>query len=416
MATNRWLGNATAVAQVDTLTVGGTIEVGDKFKVTINGKTVTVSATTTVAATTAAEIADALAAATHPEFTEITFEDSGDTIVCTADTAGKPFELSVETTESNDDPADAQTFTRTATTASAGPNDWSTASNWSTGSVPGADDVYLDAAVDILYGLDQNAVTLTSLTIPPSFGTAKLGLPLHEGDYAEYRETYLKLNCTTCNVECDSGRIKLNFQAAQTTLNVNRTGAGVERGVEALLFQGTHASNAVNVRRGQVGVAIYGGETATMATLRIGFDDGRNSDATVRLGSGVTLSSATVTKTGGTLEINSNVATVNHYGGRLTVLGTATVTTLSVYAGVVEHKSSGTITTLNLYDVGEIDFTGDPRTRTVTTTDVFSERARINDYDKVVTWTNGIDFNGFAPSSDRIKLGRHLKLTPAAVS
>ena len=41
MATVRWLGNAAAVAQVDTATVGGTIEADDLFKLTINGKTFT---------------------------------------------------------------------------------------------------------------------------------------------------------------------------------------------------------------------------------------------------------------------------------------------------------------------------------------------------------------------------------------
>src|SRR5688500_1453229 len=55
----RFVGNALAVAQVDTLTIGGTIEVGDRFRVTINGKTFVHSAGTTVAATEATALAAA---------------------------------------------------------------------------------------------------------------------------------------------------------------------------------------------------------------------------------------------------------------------------------------------------------------------------------------------------------------------
>ncbi len=126
MATKIWRGDSPAIAQVDTLAIGGTIEVGDKFTVTINGKSMTYIATSTTAATCATGFVtqwNALSSTAYPEFAEITAaEGVTGSLTLTADTAGKPFTISVATTESNGDAADAQTFTRTATTANSGPN------------------------------------------------------------------------------------------------------------------------------------------------------------------------------------------------------------------------------------------------------------------------------------------------------
>ncbi len=139
-STRVWKGDAAAVAQVTTLTVGGTIEAGDLFKVTIGDKTLTVAAANTTAADVADQIVaawNALTATTHPEFAEITAaEGSGGTLTLTADTAGKPFTVTPTTTEANGGAADDQTFTQAATTASSGPNHWDTAANWSGGAVP----------------------------------------------------------------------------------------------------------------------------------------------------------------------------------------------------------------------------------------------------------------------------------------
>src|SRR6185369_8104257 len=136
MAVNRWLGGASAVAQVDTLVVGGTIEVGDLFNVTINGKTVSVAAATTVIASVVAQILAALQASTIAEFAEQTYASTSPNITATANTTGKPFTLTVLSTEAGGGALDAQTFTTSTTTASSGPNDWGAASNWSLAAVP----------------------------------------------------------------------------------------------------------------------------------------------------------------------------------------------------------------------------------------------------------------------------------------
>ena len=58
-------------------------------------------------------------------------------------------------------------------TANAGPNDWNTTANWSTGSKPATNDFvsFSSGSFDVLYGLDQNGVNLQQL----SFGTLYRG-------------------------------------------------------------------------------------------------------------------------------------------------------------------------------------------------------------------------------------------------
>lgn len=404
MANQVWRGDSPAVAQVDSLTVGGTVEIGDLFIVTINGKAVSTAATTTSATTTATAIYTALLAVTTPEFAEIVWTNpSAGVVKGTARTAGKPFTLTATTTEAGGGAADAQTFTRAAVTANSGPNVWDVAANWVGGVVPvNADDVYLqNSSSSILYGLDQSAVTLTSLTIDSTF-TGFVGLPKYSGSgstaYLEYRDTYLKVGATTMNVGvgggqatsgAGSGRIKINAGTVQYTANVLSTGSPADQGLPALTLKGTHASNAINLQQGRVGVAIEAGDTSTLAAIKLGYLTSPATDANLVLGSGVTLSSCTVTQDGGTLEVASNLSTINQYGGTLTVLKAATVTTLNVQTGTCYYQSSGTITTATVGAAGELDFSRDPRARTITNTTVYG---RYTDPNKTVTWTNAASF------------------------
>lgn len=116
------LGTSTAttaaVAQVDTITVGGTIEVGDIFTATINGTTYSFTAATTtvsdiVAGLRAAVVAGAPAGVTVGAAGATTF-------TLTANTAGIAFTSSVSTTESDGGAADAQTLGVATTTANTG--------------------------------------------------------------------------------------------------------------------------------------------------------------------------------------------------------------------------------------------------------------------------------------------------------
>jgi hypothetical protein len=334
-----------------------------------------------------------LAACTETEFTEVTWADATTALTATAATAGVPFTCTVTTTESNGDPADDQTFVKAATTTSSGPSDLNLATNWSGAAVPGAaDDVYFqDCDIDCLYNLGAlSAVTLTSLNILASY-TGKIGLPPFTGDYYEYRATYLAVGATTINIGdgpgSGSGRLKINTGSVQTTVNVRGTASAFDgTGVYSLLWKGTHASNVVNVTRGNVGVAIYPGETATILTLRVGYQTNQDGDSTVYCGSGVTLT--TINQEGGTLEINSGCTTVTKTGGTLTI-NSGNVTTLTNDAGTVYYKGTGTITTLNVGSGAKADFSQDMRARTVTTCNLY-EGGEIYDPFGTVTFTNGI--------------------------
>jgi len=63
------------IAQVDSLTPASTIEVGDLFTATINGKTLSYAATNTTIASVTAGFTTAWNASTIPEFAEITAAD-----------------------------------------------------------------------------------------------------------------------------------------------------------------------------------------------------------------------------------------------------------------------------------------------------------------------------------------------------
>src|ERR1051326_1057208 len=150
---------ALAVAQVDTVTVGGTIESGDIFKLIIGSKTWSHSATSTSTSGLATEIATALASidtTLYPEFANIPFAPSGSTVTATADDEGVPFTLTAATTESDGSAADGQTFSRAATTANAGPNTFGGTGNWSgaTVLVTGDTAIFENSDVPLLYDLD----------------------------------------------------------------------------------------------------------------------------------------------------------------------------------------------------------------------------------------------------------------------
>src|SRR5437868_4407821 len=124
MSTNRWRGDAPAVAQVDNFTVSATAN-GAVFTVTCNGKTVTYTAVNSDTTTTVATALLALLnATTIPEFQEVAWTSSTNILSGTAATIGKPFTITAGATGGG-------TFSRSAVVVSSGPNDVSVTKNWS---------------------------------------------------------------------------------------------------------------------------------------------------------------------------------------------------------------------------------------------------------------------------------------------
>ena len=383
MATQRWLGRALSVAQISTITIGGTIATSDTFTVTINGRSITYTAiggdgTDDVAAGLQA----LLDASTVTEFTEATYTVASSVVTATADTAGVPITFAVSKSSASG------TISLATPTAATGPNHWDDDENWSTGSAPvNSDDVYIDnSAVSILYGLDQSAVTLTSLTIGASF-TGTVGLPkTNASGYPEYRDDYLQIGATTVKAGTGEGsgasRIKINFGSVQTGVEIQSTGSSEEFGIPAVLIIGTHASNTIDVVAGSVGVAVFGGESATVATLT------HAQAADVLCGAGCTLTTVAGT---GQITINSAATTITQSAGLVTVIGSGAVTTLTLKSGQCTYRSSGTITTATIG--GVLDCSQDSTARTITNC-TLRRGGQILDPHSTITYTNGIGLDG----------------------
>ncbi len=372
MANCDWVGNAAAIKDAWTDTIALTWAAGDTATVTIDGIDLVVTigtlVTTAQVATTIKEafngsaFTDTTASCvpsgggqTIPQMAELVATSSAAVVTFTARTAGVPHTMSFAATTAGDGTATgAHAITAT------GPNYWDNVDNWAALAVPGAaDDVRIDRPVSILYGIDQNAVTLTSLTIGERFTSAAyIGLPFRNANgYEEYREPYLKISATTVTCRGSSGRIKLNVGTAQTAVDIFSTGTAAETGRAAFQFLGTHASNVVNVFGGSVSIADNDGEAAAVVTLR-------QTGGTVSCGAGATLT--TVSKQGGTLTVRSatttltnNAGALNIYGGThalvhhmvntLTGEGTATITTLRQGGGTVVTGPNVTLTTVDKF-------------------------------------------------------------------
>ena len=389
MATVRWIGNALPVKKVMTGTPANVANT-NMFTATMNGKDITYTAQSgdDVAAVcvAVAELINTNEDAI-PEFYAVSAESNGSAVVVTGQQAG------IEWTMSFSASGGTAAFNGATTVQATGPHHWSDTDNWSTGSVPAnSDDVWIDEGLPIIkYGLDQSAVTLTSLNIKQAFDStrAAIGLPnINRSSgvaYQEYLETSLEISATTVNIGNGEGNgmglIRLNLGSAQFALNVFNS-AGSSGSQPTILIQGTHASNTVNVSKGSVGLGFYAGETTTVATLKTGYINNPESDSDVTCGPACSVT--TVNKNGGTLEINNGATTINHSRGVTTVRGGG-VTTANVTDGDFVYNSTGTLATLNIIGNGHADFSKDPRAKTITNqVNRYGNQSRLSDPDEVI--------------------------------
>jgi hypothetical protein len=367
MADLYFKGGASTTAQEDRFTPAGTIEVGDIFNIVLSGEdgstaTISAVATGTTVAQVCADLLTAWTASTSTLKTGITASNQT-TYFKLLGTAGTPFHAVATTTETGGGAADAQTFSRTATTANSGPKDWATAANWSTGSIPATgDDVTIDgrAANSIIYSLDQNAVVLASLLIAAAMiydvgttaGALKIGATLQEhGRLPDDGST--PGGSGLVNIDCGSN----GFTAEVfSTKNIGTSG------LAPLMLVGSGTNN-LYISGGTVGFATAKpGQTGTL-TLGVVGPAGK-----LTTGSGATVTTAT--NNGGRLYVNGAVTTLNHNSGKTYTDGTGAITTLNQTLGTVylNNRASGdSIVTLNL-DGGTLDASGDPQDVSLTTT------------------------------------------------
>ncbi len=351
MATNIWLGQQKATAQVGTFTVTAD-DVLTTFSITIGTVKVSILGSGVSAAQTATNLIAALQACTAGMFTEITWASGGSAIIQgTANTAGMPF-----TAVSSVSGGAGTIGSYTAVTANTSPNDVNDAVNWSNAAVPGAGDtLWIDGRTSqsLLWNLSAlSAVAVTAINVSQAF-PGQIGLKETNSAgtaYTEYRPINWQIQFTTCNIGygtgSGSGLIKIDpGSATASTVNVYNTGSPIETGRQAVSLLGTNASNVLNVWGGSVGTAARGGDVATYATINCGPAQAA-SPPTVVCGVGSTLT--TVSNDNGTLTINSALTTLNHKGGTTTILGSGAITTINVSAGTLSHQGTGTVTNFNV--------------------------------------------------------------------
>lgn len=416
MATKIWTGNALGVKHKVSLTPGGTIEVGDLFNVTINGKTLSVAATTTVAADLCTAFLAAWLAldyAVYPEFGEITPSLDNDVtptlVYLTGVEAGVPFTVSVATTEAGGGAADAQTWGLSTVTTATGPYHWDATANWEGGVIPvSTDDVIIDVPqARIRYGIDQNAVTLATLVIR---GDVEIGLPrISNAGYLNYLETYLKISATKVFINTTGSLIRLHTGTNATTITVDGTGAAPDENTPAFQWRGANASNAIYRNAGSVGIAINPGETATLPTLAIG-GDGNDEGLPCVIGAGVTLT--TLRQSAGTVNQYCAATTINKTGGVLNILGNVslTIAALNDYGGETNWSAPGTLTALtagiSLVRTGH-------QAGTITNGTILKPDAFPRDPNKTITYSNAIVIP--AEGLTRLEIGYGMKIAPAPV-
>lgn len=481
MSTYTWKGDAVAQSKAIPFTPAN-VEVGDIFTLTCAGESVSFTATATSVANVTAGLVAAWNASTEPAHTEITATDNTTYLTLTHDTAGVDFDVTSSVTNSSGG-TDDQVLTKGSATGEAGPNWWSDPDNWledgaATADAPqtGDDVVIENSDVDILYGLAQSAVTLASLTVRKNY-TGKIGLPnmvaagthvTATSAYAEYRDKYLTIGATACNIGqgtgTGSGRIKIDFSTVQTTCKVHGSGSTIETNIPAIILKGTHASNAFTVNAGDVGIAFFGNDTSVVntcqvngGTLRIGpylsadvttlsITDGTVTledeaktvnitggtlnflgsggiDTALRIDGGTVYYFATGTNVamvvnGGLAFVRANTTEAEQYGGTVYLQQSATCGTLTLYGGTWYYHSSGTCTTLTVAGDGNITFDGDMQSRVITNDIELYAGASFNDPRQTVTWgsSGDIDFNRCSLADVTVNLGNHLKLAPSDVS
>ena len=391
MADIFWEGGADPVAQVSTGTVAS-IDGGDNvFIVTIGGVAISTVSTTNVA-TTATNLRTALNASTHPYFSTITWSGSAGSIIGTADTAGVPFTAVMSETGSGSGSVGAF-----SAGGGSGPNDWSSAANWSGKAVPGAgDNVYITGGPSICWGL-ATSNTKASTTIGQTY-TGKIGLDTRNfatnADASsvstaapEYRQAYLKPQTTLLKIgehvgpgkATGSTRLMIDTSSIATTTTIYNTAkTASETTMAPLRMIAASAASDTEVRGGIVGIGtdqwtespqidnllVSGGQVYA----RCAIDEAKVSGGTVVLH---LLGTLTV------LEVSDGTATTE---------GTSGVTTLRIEGGTVFANSSGGIGTANMQG-GTLDMSQAKVARTITALKLLEACTVVADYDVVTIST-----------------------------
>jgi hypothetical protein len=275
-----WNGNAQTLAQTQTITLTA-VALNAVYTAQISNKTISYTASGTDTTSTAASAWQQLLSANNapPEFAEIVFTASSNTITATARSAGTPFTLTATA-------ASGGTITQATPQPNSSPADVNNANNYLRGGVGGSvglpqngDDLILaNSAVPLLWNLDKLAsVRLNSLTRWQSF-TGTVGLTENNPNgYYEYRPTYFQfsgpqfgiLAVTLGQGHVGGGPSRERYNVGGQQTNFAALAAGSAADDYAIRFLGTHALNTLRIAGTSVGVAMLQGESASLATALV---------------------------------------------------------------------------------------------------------------------------------------------------
>ncbi len=375
MATNRWRGDAAAVAKVITLTVGSHVD-ADTFITTMNGKSITYTASGDTNNTVAAAIQALLAASLIPEFYEVVWTVSSAVITGTAKTPGIPFTVSKSGTG---------TYTLATPTASSGPNHGDLAANWSLGTLPDVgDDVLIDGGPDLLYLDNLAAAAYTTWRVKASFSGGKIGLPpFNKLGYYEYRARAWPM-ATTVPVTIGEGpgqgpsRVNIN-QTTALAATILKTGGRIDPNLPVVNIYG--AASGTLTAAGSCDIGIAADDDTTSATVTTATIDGA---VTLTLGKGGTIT--TLNQYDGNVIAWGTITTLNQKDG--TAILYKNPTTVTNDGGTTDARFTGTLATATFRGPkSKLECGNDPRGRTITD-HTFTGKAVLSDPDKSVTWTN----------------------------
>jgi hypothetical protein len=406
MATKIYTGGGTAVAQVDHATPAN-VEIGDVFTMTLtdhNGNAKSLSFTATAA--TVQNVVEGLQpladAETVAPWSQVTVTEDDTKLIVTAVTAGIPFTLTC--TESDGGGTDDQTFTRSSSTAVAGPSIFDDADNWG-GSVPSAgDDIVIpsDLAVGI-YGGDYTATAYATLRIEEGY----------EGDIgADGRALQIDLNgaAYTGTAELAGTGEQWIYLDDCTRCTVIEAGSADAAGSAAMNISGIDidAVHVVAGVSGSVSIAGYDGSATEVSEIKVAGGTLYVADDVVQVDGSSDITTLTVT--GGQVECRSDVATITVYAGQLEYRA-GNSTTVYCWGGTTYWLGSGTITSLY---VGAAGFDASRAFVACTVTNAYLQaQASVRDPYERVTWTNGLDLRGCGLDDVTLDLGTDVTVTPS---
>lgn len=418
MSIKTWRGGADVIQEQGTITIGGTIEAGDKFRVTRNGKTVEFIATNTSATTTAAGLYAALAASTLSEISSITWSNPSNGVVgWVGPDDGADTSFTVSTVESNEAAADGQTITRLVTVDAEGPTHVDLAENYVGGVAPvNGDDLIITGPYSMFYGMDLSAVTLASLTVKNFSG--RIGLPRdNPTGYVEFLTRKLRINSPVVSLNegvVQAIAIGLDLGASSADIVVHEGFDLDSNGEPNILLLDTGGSGSLTVQgNASVGVSFHRGDAASdIPEVYVS-----GSQAKVYIGEDA-VAFALAKVTDGLLEINQDLAELQLLNNGVCNQRAGLITLVSGDSGQLNVLTGGAattvITTLNVGDLFTANFNNDPRPKIVTNTNGYGAGTIIDEFG-TVTWTTDIQLIGTSLQRFKLRVGNNVQVGISAI-